>query len=118
MGAAVFIGDADSISAVTDGVVGERIVGFSVEFALHVLRMFDGQGEKDLVAFARAESIDTHDEVPDGLERNPAFDRQVVTFGLSFLPAANVALKADVELWKADDGSDWEQVNLGVGFMY
>lgn len=117
-GVAVFIGDADSISVYTGGVVGERIVGFNAELALHVLQMFEGGGRKDLVVFARGESINTHDRVPDDFDADPAFDRQVLTFGVSFLPVPNVALKADVELWEADDGTDWEQVNLGVGFMY
>jgi hypothetical protein len=118
MGVAVFISDADSISAHNGTVVGERMVGFSGEVALHLLRLFEGGSDHDLVVFARGESFDTHDRVPDGLQRNPAYDRQVVTLGASFLPVPNVAFKADVELWQADDGSDWEQVNLGFGFMY
>jgi hypothetical protein len=118
MAVAVFVGDADSVSAVTGTVVGKRIVGYSGQLAIHVLRLFESGGDEDLVVFARGEWFDTHNEVPDGLERNPAYDRRVVTLGASFLPVPNVALKADVEIWDAEDGSDWEQVNLGVGFMY
>lgn len=116
--AAAFVGDADSISVHNDDVVGERLVGFYGEAALHVLRYLLQDTSRDLVAFARYESIDTQDRVPAGFARNASYDRTVVTLGASFLPVSNVAIKADVELWKTDRGADWEQVNLGVGFMY
>jgi len=118
MYAAVFIGGADSISAFTGEVVGERLVGFTGELAFHVLRILGTRTERDLVAFARVELLDTQDRVPDGLLRDPSLDRRVVTMGASFLPVPSVALKADVELWESDDGAAWEQFNLGVGFMY
>lgn len=116
--AAAFIGDADSISVHNDDVVGERLVGFFGEAALHVLRYVLHDTSRDLVAFVRYESIDTQDRVPAGFDRNASYDRTVVTLGASFLPVPNVAIKADVELWQTGDGADWEQANLGVGFMY
>jgi len=116
--AAVFVGGADSISAVTGEVVGERMLGYNVELACHVLQALGSTGHGDLVAFARFEKYDTQDRVPDGLARDRALDRRVVTVGASFLPIPNVALKADVELWDAADGSEWQQFNMGVGFMY
>jgi len=118
MAVAVFIGDADSISAANGTVVGERMVGYNGEVALHVLKMLKRGGDRDLVVFARGETFDTHDKVPDGFTRDASLDRDVVTLGVAFLPVPNVALKADVELWQGGDGSDREQVNLGLGFMY
>jgi hypothetical protein len=116
--ATAFIGDADSISVHNDDVVGERLVGFYGEAALHILRYLHHDTSRDLVAFARYELVDTQARVPAGFERSGSYDRTVVTLGASFLPIPNVAIKADVELWNTDDGADWEQANLGVGFMY
>lgn len=120
MAVTVLVEDADSVSANNDDgtVVGERMVGYLGEVAFHVVSLFGGMSDKDVVAFVRAERFDTHDKVPDGFTADSSLDRQVITFGLSYLPVPNVAIKGDVELWEAGDGSEWEQVNLGVGFMY
>lgn len=118
--AATFINDADSISTNNSSgtVVGEEIVGWYGEVAYHLLKRMRERSKQDLVLFGRYERFDTHHGVPDGFTKDPGLDRRVVTLGASFLPIPQIALKADIELWEAGDGSEWEQVNAGLAFMY
>ena len=121
MFAAIFINDADSISTNNESdstVVGERIVGWSGQVAYRLLSQLMKGSKRELVLFARYEQFDTHDKVPDGFTKNPLFDRQVVTVGASFLPIPQVAIKADSEFWKTAAGTEWEQINVGLAFMY
>jgi hypothetical protein len=118
--AGVFVDGADSISANNGdgGTVGERMFGWYGQVAYHLLRRLSNTTAQDLVLFARFEQFDTQQEVPDGFLRDPKNDRQVVTVGGSYLPVPEVAIKADFEFWESGDGASWEQMNLGVTFMY
>ena len=117
------IDDADKLNAIFaaapfDGrEVAERITGYYLEAAAHI--MPDGWkterlADADLVAFVRYEDYDTQDKMPVGATANPAGDRQELTFGFSFFPAANFVIKAD---YQVRDGVD-DLMNVGVGFTF
>jgi len=123
--AKIEIDDADQINiAHTDpgppvipGDVAEEITGWYVELAY---RLGQTMGtDWDLVPFVRVEEINTHDKVPAGTTLNPAFNRNVTTYGIAYYPHPQVVFKADYENWEDDStGPDWEQFNLGMAFMF
>jgi hypothetical protein len=92
--------------------------GYMVEGAYHIFHHAWPEDPVDLVAFARWEDYDTHHAVPSGFAKNPAFDRQTATFGLSFFPVEQVVFKADYS-WR-DNGADTanNQFNLGMGYYF
>lgn len=108
---------ADGNIGATD-VIGKRMFGYMIEGAYHVFHHVWPEAPVDLVAFARWEAFDTHHAVPGGFAKNPAFDRQTATFGVSFMPIPQVALKADYQ-WK-DNGANTanNQFNLGLGYYF
>jgi hypothetical protein len=113
----ISIGDTKKINAFTGQTVGKQLWGEYFEIAYHIGRLFlpnDG----DLVIFARHERFNTQKKVADGLNAHPENDRKVTTFGASFFPIQRVALKIDIERWKTGNNASWEQVNLGIGYMF
>lgn len=98
--------------------VAEEITGWYVELAY---RLGQTKGtDWDLVPFVRLEEINTHDKVAATTTLNPAFNRNVTTYGVAYFPHPQVAFKADYEDWENDDPNDpdWEQFNLGLAFMF
>lgn len=110
------VGNADKISAVLGQTMGSRIAGGYAEAAYNILHSFKKKHE--LFAFARFESLDTHAAVPSGRARDKTFARQIRTFGLSYRPVHNVAVKADVERWKDGAGKRLTRLNLGVAYDF
>lgn len=112
------IDDADQINAKFSKNVAKEMSGLYVELAY---RLGTAMGtDWDLVPFIRFEEINTQDKMPAGTNPILKWDRKVYTYGLAFFPHPQVALKADFEDWENDDPADpdWEQVNLGVAYMF
>ncbi len=114
---AVDISDTEALNVLNEDVIGEQILGWYVDGALHVGELFLPDGQ-DLVLSVRHEQFNTQEDVADGFEADPANDREVTTVGLSYFPTEQVVLKADIESWSNAAGSDWTQANLGLGFTY
>lgn len=113
------IDEAGKISALTGEAIGERQTGWYVEGAYHLLHLIAPVSDHDVVVFVRHEEFDTQDEVASGFTADPQNDREVTTFGVAYLPAPDVSLKIDYEVW--DDASSIErsdQLNLGVTWMF
>lgn len=108
---------ADGNISATD-VIGERMLGYMIEGAYHVFHHLWKNAPVDLVAFVRYEKFDTQNKVPAGFSRNPAFDRQNVTFGLAFYPIDQIVFKADYSIKDNDAGTGNNQFNLGVGYYF
>jgi hypothetical protein len=96
--------------------VPTRIRGAYVEGGYDVLRPL--RVSHQLVPFARLEYHDTQSAVPEGFERNPTRSVREYTFGASYRPIREVAIKADYQLRNRKLGLDERQVNFGLGFMY
>jgi hypothetical protein len=117
------LGDADLVSEAAgiddpSQVVGSRVWGWYAEVAYDLLgRAWAGEGQS-LSPFVRYERYDLHDEVPAGGTRNPAYDVEVWTAGLSYKPVPTVSLKADWQRREAASGAVGETVNLGMGLVF
>lgn len=111
------IDDTPKINSVTSQVIGEKTLGWYLEAAYHLGKLFLPE-EQDLVFFLRHEEFNTQEDVAPGYSPDPANDRKVTTFGLSYFPLHNLAIKADLENWENSAGSSWHQFNLGFGYEF
>ena len=116
-----WLGDAGLINANNgfegEDSVGKQTFGFYVEGAYDVLPiLFDTSHY--LAPFIRYEKYDTQKKVPSGFMRNPANDRQTITYGLDYKPIPNVVLKADFQDRRNEDDSAKNQFNLGIGWVF
>ncbi|MEE8328454.1 MAG: hypothetical protein V3R54_00830 [Thermodesulfovibrionia bacterium] len=113
----VNVDDTDKINTKTGQVIGEEILGWYAEGAYHLGKSFLPENQ-DLVLFVRHEQFNTQKKVAASLTADPANDRKVTTFGLTYFPIPQVAVKADLESWENGAGTDWHQSNLGVAYMF
>lgn len=115
--ASINVDDTEKINSVTGQVIGKEIFGWYLEGAYHLGKLFLPEGQ-DIVLFTRHEQFDTHQDVASGLTADPANGRKVTTFGLSYYPIPEVAVKVDLENWMDGAGKNWTQGNLGVAYMF
>jgi hypothetical protein len=117
--ALITINDAEAISTALGSTIGEELVGMYVEGAYHLLPLLIPDTNQDVVVFVRWEQFNTQEEVPSGLDPDPANDRTIITFGGVYYPIPQVALKADFERWKDDaPDSTGNRFNLGLAYMF
>jgi len=96
--------------------VGERQEGFYVEAGYDLLHGCTcGQS---LTPFVRFEALDTQAEVPDGFSRNPARDREYVTFGVAWSPIPELVFKADYVDGDNEAGTEPDLFRLGMGWIF
>lgn len=106
-----------AIGLPADAPVGERMQGFSLEAAVHLLPRTHPW---DVALFARYEEADTQDRVPDGFTRAAQFDRDWTTLGASFWPHPDVVVKADYQ-FAGNDHPTIEAIdsfNLGLSWWF
>lgn len=98
--------------------VAKEMLGWNLELAYHLFHHLMPDTKHDLIAFVRYEDINTQHSMPSGFAANPANNRNYLTFGLSYLPIPQVAVKADyMTQWNEANGGV-DQFNLGLGFYY
>lgn len=97
---------------------GASQIGGYVELAYDVLGLVEPQSEQEVSVFVRYEPYNTHLTTGTGVTANPAFNRRETTFGVTYRPTAQVALKADYQLLYSEGASDVRQFNLGVGYNF
>jgi uncharacterized small protein (DUF1192 family) len=109
--------DAAAVSLATGENVGSRARGWYAEAAFNVLSIA-GRGERELSPFVRYEALDTQADVAPGLTRDPANDRSVRTYGLTFRPVVNLAIKADFQDFRNRAGTGVDRFNLALGYLF
>ncbi len=112
--------DADQINSAMgltgNQSVGSEMVGFYGEVGYDVLQ--HRSTEQKVIPFVRYERVDTQYKVPTGFTSDPANDREVYTFGVSYMPIINIALKADYELNRNKASTGVNQWNLAMGYIF
>ena len=111
---------AESAAAVLSGAgaaIGTEVEGWYGEAAYNLLSPVD-ETRQALYPFIRYESYDTQKEVAPGFMADPANDRIVRTYGLSYLPIPNVAIKLDYQNRQNGAGTAVDQVNLALGYLF
>lgn len=102
--------------------VAEEVFGYYAEVGYHFWPDSWKHGKlakSDAIVFARYDKYNTQYTMPAGQIANPAGDRYDYTFGVTFYPVPNLALKADYQLFKSDaDEAINNGLNLGVGWQF
>lgn len=108
--------DGNSAPLVGNESVGEQMIGWYTELAYHFA--YPLQTDWDLVPFVRYSEMNTQEAVPVGFSADPKNDRKITTYGLSFLPEPQVAIKADFQKFEDAAGGDTNQYNFAVAYMF
>lgn len=116
------IGDVEEINAFNNltgsNSVGERFGGWYAEAGYDVANLFARGGNYSITPFVRIEQYDTQKEVPSGFARRPSNDTEVMTYGVSFKPLPQAAIKADFTDFKKGDGSGVDQFSVALGYIF
>ncbi len=110
------LSDTDAYNTLTDRDLGSALGGFYVETAYNLLPLANRQR---LDAFVRYENYDTHKNVGTSIVKNPAFDREEWTLGLSYHMSIGTVFKVDYQSKKTGLAeSQVGQFNVGVGVWF
>lgn len=96
--------------------VAKNALAYGVEAGYNVLSLF-GIKEK-LLPFVRYEYYNSAQAVEEGMAEMPINKRSVLTVGLNYFLAPNVALKADYAMRRFLKGSYNGENTLGVALVY
>jgi uncharacterized small protein (DUF1192 family) len=97
--------------------VGSRTAGWYGEVAWNLLHPLEGS-EQELWPFVRYEAFDTQAEVAPGFTRSMANDQTVRTYGLTYRPIPNIAVKVDYQGFRNRAGTGVDQVNFALGYLF
>lgn len=99
-----------------DESVGERLVGWYAQVGYDVLRA--ARTQHQVIPFVRYEELNTQDRVPAGFAADPATDRSILTFGASWKPLSQIAVKGDVQIHRNGADTGVNQWNLALGYLF
>jgi hypothetical protein len=111
------ISDTEAYNTLNAADLGSKLLGWYLETAYNLLSQ---EKEQELWAFARYEDYDTHASTDGSLLKNYAFDRNDITFGLSYKLAPGAVFKADYQIKDngVDGSSSKNQFNMGIGVWF
>ncbi|NNC69354.1 MAG: hypothetical protein HKN90_00870 [Flavobacteriaceae bacterium] len=109
------ITDSEAYNDLTGRDLGGALQGWYLEAAYNLLPQTKKQ---QLFAFARYEDYDTHQSVAGDLQRNPSYDRDEWTFGLSYKLAPGAVVKADYQFRNNAADTGINRLNFGVGVWF
>lgn len=109
--------DTEDFNTLTGKDLGSAMLGWYTEASYNLLPMTKRQ---KLFAFARYSEYNTHLQTDGSLAENPAFDRNDLTFGLSYHIAQGVVVKGDYQIFDNDvtNIDSTKQLNFGLGFWF
>ena len=100
--------------------LGQEFLGYYIEAAYDVLRLFQQGSEQELNLFVRYENYDTHHKVYNEMTQNLTYDRTDITMGVGLKLANGAVLKADYQNFtNLDENSgSRHQINAGVAVWF
>jgi hypothetical protein len=100
-------------------VIPERQIGWYVEAGYDVAPWLGIPPGAKLLAWARHEAWNLHDEVPAGLIADPSREGSATAFGLELFPHPSVVVKADVTIDRRESGEETaDPLRVGMGFVF
>jgi hypothetical protein len=109
--------DTEAYNTLNSADLGNKLQGWYLESSYNLLSQ---DKEQQLWAFARYEDYDTHASVDGSLTKNNAFDRNDITFGLSYKLSPGTVVKADYQI-KSNEVANSDstgQLNFGIGVWF
>jgi len=98
--------------------IPDNIFGFNIQGGIHVPQLFNFNTDQDFIPFVLYENFDLHDSVPDGFARDLSLDTEIITYGFSYMPVPNVAIKLDHQRFNFGNNTHKDQFNMGLAYMY
>ncbi|VAW30544.1 hypothetical protein MNBD_BACTEROID07-1365, partial [hydrothermal vent metagenome] len=100
------------------GDLGRSMAGFYLEAGYNVFRLFDGL-KSELMPFLRYSAFNTQYSVTQGMSQDPAYQKRVITAGLTWKLTRGVVLKTDLQFLKSGADTHYSNIfNAGFGFMF
>lgn len=116
IGNAAAVNAAQGYTGPAGNSVGSELYGGYLEAAFNVLSL---TGTSHYLApFLRYERYDTQWRTPAGFARNPANNRTEYTFGLTYKPIPQVAVKTDYQWNRNKARTGVSQFNLGLAYIF
>jgi len=110
------ITDTEAYNNLNNADLGSVLQGWYLEAAYNLIPQ---SKEQKLFGFVRYEDFDTHASVEGNLTKNLAYDRDELTFGLSYHIAQGAVVKVDYQIKdNAAASSAKNQLNLGIGIWF
>ncbi|MBI4418927.1 MAG: hypothetical protein HY563_09120 [Ignavibacteriales bacterium] len=116
--ARVAVDEAGRASALAAKTIGSEMTGWYVVAGYDLVPLFSPGSQHSFSPFVQFESLNTHASVAPGFTANKAFDRNILTVGISYKPHPNVALKIDYQDIKNAAGTGINQWNAAVNYLY
>lgn len=116
--ATVSVADAARASQLTGETIGSEMIGYYGVVGYDVMPLLMPGSAHYLAPFVQYETFNTHADVPTGYSKTRSVDRSIKTVGLSYKPHPHVAFKFDYR-WNANKaGTDNDQWNLAMNYLF
>ena len=96
--------------------VGEQLIGTYGEVGYDILQLFET--EQVLILFSRYEFTNTQYKVPAGFEKNLENEITILTFGLSYKPIINIAVKFDYQIVETGAKTGVNRINIALTYIF
>lgn len=101
----------------TSSDLGSSMIGYYAEVAYDVLRPLNK--EMQLYPFVRYEYMDTHQSVDASITEDAAYQKNIITTGLTLGLTKGVVVKTDLQFIKSGVDNEYSKVfNAGIGIMF
>ena len=123
----LFIGDASELNTALAAMpdadtnalpVSSQSRGGYVEAAYDLLRLLAPERSESLTLFGRFDYVDTQADVPAGFDARKEFVRYTPTFGLTFKPIPQIALKLDYRRHEFGAGPGYNEIASAITWMF
>ncbi len=98
--------------------LGSAMVGYYLEAGYNLLRLARNSGS-ELIPFIRLEHYNLHNSIAGNIQKNPGYENEVITTGISYKLAKGVVVKADIQFTKSASSDKYSKTfNSGFGIMF
>jgi len=111
------ISDTQSYNELTEKDLGSTLQGWYLEAAYNLLSQ---EKKQQLFVFTRYEDYDTHNAVDGNLTKNLSYDKDELTFGLSYKLTQGAVVKTDYQIKNnaVPNNKASNQLNVGIGVWF
>lgn len=103
-------------NAFTGRDIGSSMFGYYGEVGYNISTLFNWN--KSLVPFVRYSQFNTHQSITPEMTANTAYDRTVITSGISYFLNSSFVVKLDYQNFKNANNQVNHSINSGIGFWF
>lgn len=102
--------------SIGDNPVGEEMAGAYFELGYDIFNLIDNP--QKLILFGRYEALNTQAKMASNYTAQKKYDRQLITFGVSYKPVHQVALKADYIIETNEAETGFSSFNMAMSYLF